>query len=59
MLNVECLMFSGIIIKMFFLDQAPPHFHIDYGDYKAIIDIKTQEIIDVSLPIKRLKLVQA
>jgi hypothetical protein len=52
-------MFSGIIIKMFFLDHAPPNFHVEYGDYKGIVDIKTQEIIEGGLPSKQLKLVQA
>ena len=55
----EISRFFGIIIKMFFLDHAPPHFHVEYGDDKAIIDIKTQEIIEGSLPAKQLKLVQA
>jgi hypothetical protein len=55
----EISRFFGIIIKMFFLDHAPPHFHCEYGDFKAIINIKTQEIIDGELPLKQLKLVQA
>jgi hypothetical protein len=53
----EISRFFGIIIKMFFLDHAPPHFHCEYGDYKAIINIKTQEIINGELPLKQLKLV--
>jgi Domain of unknown function (DUF4160) len=26
-------MFYGILIKMFFDDHAPPHFHAEYRDY--------------------------
>jgi hypothetical protein len=55
----EISRFFGIIIKMFFLDHAPPHFHVEYGDEKAIINIKTQEIIEGYLSVKQLKLVQA
>ena len=44
---------------MFFLNHAPPNFHVEYGDFKAIINIKTQENIEVDLPVKQLKPVQA
>ena len=44
---------------MFFLDHSPPHFHFEYSGFKAIINIKTQEIIEGELPAKQLKLVQA
>ncbi len=55
----EISRFFGIIIKMFFLDHSPPHFHVEYSGFKAIINIKTQEIIEGELPAKQLKLVQA
>lgn len=55
----EISRFFGIIIKMFFLDHSPPHFHIEYSGFKAIINIKTQEIIEGELPAKQLKLAQA
>lgn len=55
----EISRFFGIIIKMFFLDHAPPHFHAEYGNYKAVIDIQTQEFTEGYLPPKQLKLVQA
>jgi hypothetical protein len=44
---------------MFFHDHAPPHFHVEYGEYKAIINIKTLEIIEGKLPTKQQKLVEA
>ena len=35
----EICIFFGIIISMFAGDHNPPHFHIRYGNYKAIITI--------------------
>ena len=34
-------MFYGILIRMFFNDHAPPHFHARYGEFEATIDIGT------------------
>ena len=42
--------FFGIIIQMFWREHAPPHFHAMYGEYEALIDIRTLEIIRGSLP---------
>ncbi len=36
--------FYGIIIMMFFEDHNPPHFHVKYGDYEAIIHIADGEV---------------
>ncbi len=36
--------FYGIIIRMFFEEHALPHFHAQYGEYKASINILTLEI---------------
>ncbi|WP_254413150.1 DUF4160 domain-containing protein [Dyadobacter diqingensis] len=55
----EISRFLGIIIRMFFDDHNPPHFHAEFQDFKAIIDIKTAEILEGYLPSKQLKLVQA
>lgn len=49
--------FYGILIKMFFGDHAPPHFHAEYGEYKAQISIANLGIIDGYLPPKALALV--
>lgn len=40
-------------------EHNPPHFHAYYGNYKAIIDINTCELIEGDLPKKQLKLVLA
>ena len=49
--------FYGILIKMFFDDHAPPHFHVEYAEFKAIIDIKKLELIEGSLPRRAQELV--
>jgi len=43
-------MFYGIIIRMFFDEHVPPHFHAEYGEFKASVDISTLEIIEGKLP---------
>ena len=35
---------------MFWADHPPPHFHAIYGEYEAVIDILTSEIIQGQLP---------
>ena len=42
--------FYGIVIRMFYDDHAPPHFHAQYGEHKAVIGIQTLEIIDGEMP---------
>jgi len=56
--HAEISRFYGIMIKMFFFDHLPPHFHAEYGEYKAQINIQTGEIIEVKLPRRALRLVQ-
>ncbi|MFI3264272.1 MAG: DUF4160 domain-containing protein [Rikenellaceae bacterium] len=48
--------FYGIIIMMFFDDHNPPHFHVKYGDYEAIIHIVDGEV-DGKLPRRVLSMV--
>ena len=40
----EVSRFYGIIIKMYFGDHNPPHFHIEYQDNEATMDINTGKI---------------
>jgi hypothetical protein len=46
----EISRFFGISIKMFFGDHVPPHFHAEYGDFKAQINIRSHAIIAGDLP---------
>jgi hypothetical protein len=49
--------FYGIVIQMYWQDHPPPHFHALYAEYGALIDIRTQEVIEGSLPRRALALV--
>ena len=42
--------FFGIVIQMFWREHAPPHFHAMYGEFEALIDIRTLDVIKGSLP---------
>ena len=53
----EITRFYGIIIKLFFADHPPPHFHAIYGDYNALINLETLEIIEGDLPNRATKMV--
>jgi phosphomannomutase len=49
--------FYGIIIKMFYDDHNPPHFHAEYAEYKATIKIKDFTLTKGYLPPRALGLV--
>jgi hypothetical protein len=46
----EISRFFGIVIKMFFDDHNPPHFHAEYGGDVALIDIRTLAVFSGRLP---------
>jgi len=41
----EVSRFFGIVIFMYYDDHNPPHFHVRYGESKAIIGIKSLNIL--------------
>lgn len=49
--------FFGIVIRMYYDDHAPPHFHAYYGGDVAVIAIDTLEVIEGGLPKRPLALV--
>ncbi len=49
--------FYGIVIKMYFTDHLPPHFHAIYNEYNGIFDLDTLGLIEGDLPLKAVKLV--
>lgn len=53
----EISRFFGIVIKMYFDDHLPPHFHAEYEGYKAVIDIHTLFAIGGYLPPRALGMV--
>jgi hypothetical protein len=53
----EISRFFGIVIRMFFNDHQPPHFHAEYGEYEALIEIETLAVCRGELPPRVLGLV--
>jgi hypothetical protein len=49
--------FYGIMIRMFFNDHSPPHFHAVYSEHEAIINIEGLFISSGNLPRRALELV--
>jgi hypothetical protein len=47
--------FYGISILMYYKDHNPPHFHAEYGDCGALIDIQAVEPIEGALPRREMK----
>jgi hypothetical protein len=46
----EISRFYGIIVRMFFNDHSPPHFHATYSEHTAQINIDSGDIINGELP---------
>jgi hypothetical protein len=42
--------FLGIVIRMYYRDHNPPHFHAIYGEDEGIIDIERNELMAGDLP---------
>ena len=53
----EICRFYGIVIKMYFADHAPPHFHAEYAEHEARIAIDSLAIISGKLPPRAMGLV--
>ena len=41
----ELSRFYGIIIKMYYHDHNPPHFHAEYGSDQMVVDLNTLAVI--------------
>lgn len=46
----ELSRFYGIIVRMYFDDHEPPHFHAVYGDEEAVIGIDALALLHGNLP---------
>ena len=44
--------FFGIVVRMWHDDHPPPHIHIEYQGFEALVDIKTGEVSQGKLPKK-------
>ena len=49
--------FFGIVIQMFWNEHAPPHFHCQYGEFEASINIRTLDVKEGKMPRRALSLV--
>ena len=49
--------FFGIVIRMYYDDHYPAHFHAYYGEFEAIIEINKLTIVRGKLPPRVLSLV--
>jgi hypothetical protein len=52
----EISRFLGIVIRMFYRDHAPPHFHAEYGAYEITVEIETG-IVEGKFPKRALRAV--
>jgi hypothetical protein len=53
----ELSRFYGIVIKMYYNDHSPPHFHAEYGSQQMVVDANTLSIIGGRLPPRAMGLV--
>lgn len=53
----ELSRFFGIVVRMFYSDHEPAHFHAIYGEYEALIEVETLALFRGSLPRRALALV--
>jgi hypothetical protein len=53
----EISRFFGIVIKMFYEDHNPPHFHAEYGGEKVLIEIRTLSVFSGGLSPRAMGLV--
>ncbi len=49
--------FFGILIRMYFNDHEPPHFHAVYGEFEVQLEIETLAVLRGELPRRALALV--
>jgi len=52
--------FYGVVVKMYFSqsEHGVPHFHAIYGEYNAVFDIQTLEMIEGDLPVRAQRLIK-
>lgn len=54
----EVARFYGIVIKLYFGDHPPPHFHAVYGEYVGVFAIDEASMIEGDLPPRAVRLVE-
>ena len=46
----EISRFFGIVVRMYYDDHPPPHFHAEYAGQKVVIDINSLSSIGGDIP---------
>lgn len=48
----EIARFLGIIITMYYppKEHNPPHFHVRFGEFRAVIELEKMNVVEGSLP---------
>lgn len=54
----EISRFYGIVIKIYYDDHNPPHFHAEYGEFETLFEIRTLNKISGQLPNRATRLVK-
>jgi hypothetical protein len=49
--------FFGIVVRMYYRDHAPPHFHVRYGEFHAVVAIDPPALMHGELPPRALGMV--
>jgi hypothetical protein len=46
----EISRFLGIVVFMYFNEHNPPHVHVKYNEFRAVVDIRTFNVLAGRLP---------
>lgn len=49
---------DGIKIEIYSREHLPVHIHVKYAEYEALVNIRSGEVFEGSLPSKKLRIVQ-
>ena len=53
----EICRFYGIVVKLFYKEHNPPHFHAEYGSDEVLIEIRTLAVFAGKIPPRALGLI--
>ncbi len=46
----EIARFYGLVIRMFYREHEPPHFHVEYAEHRAVVGIENLALLQGDLP---------
>mgnify|MGYP001566021829 CR=1 FL=1 len=53
----EVSRFFGIVVRMFFDEHPPAHFHADYAEFSAVVRVQPIEVLESTLPPRAVSMV--